>query len=45
MGPGTIGSMLNVAEVDQGAWLALVITNRDRRGNERYDDDSASHYS
>jgi hypothetical protein len=30
---------------DQAAWLALVVTGRDRRGGERYDDDPASHYS
>lgn len=30
---------------EQAAWLALVVTGRDRRGGERYDDDPASHYS
>jgi hypothetical protein len=30
---------------EQTAWLALVVTGRDRRGSERYDDDPASHYS
>lgn len=29
----------------QAAWLVLVVTDRDRRGNDRYDDEPASHYS
>lgn len=33
-----------VSNVGQRAWLALV-SSRDRRGTERYDDDPASHYS
>lgn len=37
--------LVSIPDAEQPAWLALVVTGRDRRGTDRYDDDPASHYS